>query len=1025
MRQGVVSLAVLLAVLHVAGAAQDTLPPGQGGYVHSLGLPDVYKPYFGLSLGLSRDDGDHLASQLRAGLFRDIGNPVTELVGWDLEAYGGTRDLHADYGARVFLLSHIVGVGAGVEYSVREGRGSPLAMIVVPGRRGGILGSGSDFRLEWLPRRRQSVNFGVTFPVGQPNRGKTRPIRDYVALRAERPRALTYRPTDSTLLDALERVREHAMWINQLTVPALGGLSADPGRAAAEAVAPLKSHLAHHSVEEEIRAYHRELVRAFSIAISGRPAADGGSTPRGITAAASARAILLDRVLFPYNRLIGQPKKEDTTREFALHARGVFARWLAMSSTVSPERDEACLYVFQRLLDIVESLRAANHRTWHDSRVVWLPLQLALLPEDYDEQTELDSIISRAVGHYVTHGNRIWYVLNDRFQLELVKSIANANKYHVLWIHDFSGLNDAGKPDRLSLYTATRAYLAALRAHLAVYDSTGRLPVYMIFLDQHYFEKHKSRDLLHFLEDPLGRRPELPAGFDTLAVELATAQQQLREAVGRSRLLTAERAQYGEPWLHRLVSVHVSITNPADPSFRSDQILPLLGMPDDVIRDHRKAVIYDVDESAPYGGMAMYGGMGIGEHYVGPAWEDRAIMLQGPVALTLRDEARALLESQGIRGGEVPHVLRPQPKAPDYDHHVAVEIDTMDVGGGVATRAIELQNETGFGLKEISVAEATLFNLMAPGGVVKIPDSLWLNQFLGSLLVGAALRGVRVLVIAPSAASAPGKGWPTLAMMHDLMSRLLGLQHALGAEYAASGGFVRVGLYDPKVGVDNLPDRVRALTQTLQDTPFLRRLYSFDPAVIKVLQQAVGIAEPSIKPDTVPAPVVEGGVQPMLHLKGFLYISGEAWKRLISGPPMVYGLQEYLAQRARQLQGGAAVEETEMADAMQKMGAQVINRVLDSLPDAERACPRPGHCPGLRWVFYLQVGSPNQDYRSMALDGEAATLVSSWTALYAVPDFVLLTGLTAWPETQAELDRLLPPADDRLMAFAWWVRMAL
>jgi hypothetical protein len=61
----------------------------------------------------------------------------------------------------------------------------------------------------------------------------------------------------------------------------------------------------------------------------------------------------------------------------------------------------------------------------------------------------------------------------------------------------------------------------------------------------------------------------------------------------------------------------------------------------------------------------------------------------------------------------------------------------------------------------------------------------------------------------------------------------------------------------------------------------------------------------------------------------------------------------------------------------------------------------------------------------MALDGEAAVLVSGWTSLYAVPDFVLVCGLTTWPDTQEALDRLLPPPSLRQRAFAWWVRMVL
>src|SRR5881628_2757177 len=342
------------------------------------------------------------------------------------------------------------------------------------------------------------------------------------------------------------------------------------------------------------------------------------------------------------------------------------------------------------------------------------------------------------------------------------------------------------------------------------------------------------------------------------------------------------------------------------------------------MRDHRKAVLYDVSEADPYRGMAMFAGMGVSELYAGPAWEDRAIMLQGPVALSLRDEARGLLETQGIRGGMVPHVLRPRPTAPDYDRRVQAEIDSMDAWGGVATRAVEVHNETGFGLKEISVAEATLFNLMSPGGVMKVPDSVWLNQLLASLLTGGALRGVRVLVIAPSAASAPSSGWPVLTLAHDLLSRLLALEHDLAPQLARSGGLLRVGLYHPDVGVDDLRDRVRVLRQTLQRTPFLRELYGFSPDVYRVLDSADAILPARGEGEAPLAIPGDTARRPKLHFKGFLYLSREAWTSVISGPPMALGFEQYLRQRARQLREGPGVEEQIMAVAMQQTGAQVI-----------------------------------------------------------------------------------------------------
>jgi hypothetical protein len=49
------------------------------------------------------------------------------------------------------------------------------------------------------------------------------------------------------------------------------------------------------------------------------------------------------------------------------------------------------------------------------------------------------------------------------------------------------------------------------------------------------------------------------------------------------------------------------------------------------------------------------------------------------------------------------------------------------------------------------------------------------------------------------------------------------------------------------------------------------------------------------------------------------------------------------------------------------------------------------------------------DYRSMVMDGEVQVTVTGWTTLAGLLDFAQLLGLSEWPETQGELDRLLPP----------------
>src|SRR6185436_19234914 len=102
--------------------------------------------------------------------------------------------------------------------------------------------------------------------------------------------------------------------------------------------------------------------------------------------AQGCREILLHDVLLPYDALLGRKKKGDTVRELGIAARGRFGRWLATDDRVAVARREAVLFTFQAVTNILDDLRRIAAREWDDPRLVWLPLQLALLPEDTDEQ---------------------------------------------------------------------------------------------------------------------------------------------------------------------------------------------------------------------------------------------------------------------------------------------------------------------------------------------------------------------------------------------------------------------------------------------------------------------------------------------------------------------------------------------------------------------------------------------------------------------------------------------------------------
>src|SRR4029078_7841752 len=78
-----------------------------------------------------------------------------------------------------------------------------------------------------------------------------------------------------------------------------------------------------------------------------------------------------------------------------------------------------------------------------DSRRVWLPMDLALTFDQYDEQIEVDSLIGRVGGHPFTDGNALTYMRSTDLPLEVARSILAARQYHVMWTHEFMGRQGA------------------------------------------------------------------------------------------------------------------------------------------------------------------------------------------------------------------------------------------------------------------------------------------------------------------------------------------------------------------------------------------------------------------------------------------------------------------------------------------------------------------------------------------------------------------------------------------------------
>ncbi len=1009
----------------VLGVTPTDRPPDRGGYTRTMGIPPLFKTTAGLEYLSYHTSTDHeLGALFTLGVTRYLGNPVVGLLGIGVEGYIGGHASEPDLGGRAYLTVPSLLIGAGVDYNAESDESDLILRLDVPMRRKGIVGAGSAMTFRWLPHREQTFTVGLSIPLGDRDAGRTRPQSDYVKMDSRRPERLQFEnvgDVDSSFVECLRSLRTRAAWVARLTQPFSEYGGADATNAMAPRIAELRAHMEKtdaefpkgHTVNEEIRVYHDALDRAFSIAESGKPLAPGESTPAGRRIAARARVNLLDNVIIPYNSLIGQLKKVDRVSGMVAVAQATFARDILSGDDIEDDQARRVLFVFQSLCDIVAENQVELRERWGDNRHVWLPLQYGLTADEHDTQEELNGIIARTTGQEFTRGNRVWYIMNEEFQYEMARSVRLAEDYHLLWIHDISGVNDNGDPDAVA-YELVRNYVLALTERVRLYNKTGKLPMYIILLDQLYFEANKSRPWMEFLEDPLRRTLSLPRKFDEWEDEIEGLQDDLRRAVDESLTLQVEKKQYGEEWLRNRIRVHVNITNPADYSFYSMKVVGKIPVPDNNMRDHRKIVFYDITEDDPYRGLAMFTGMGIGEHYTGATWEDRALILQGPAALASKNAARFLFKTQGFHDDQIPYPLRARPKPKSYDDAVSHQ-EALRSDYSVRSRVIELHNETGYSPKPLNVAKCVLYTLMPPGSVIKVPDSLWQSYLYASLIAGSSLRGCRSMVIAPSLRAAPSPGATSMARANGLMKRLVVFGNAMDDFMEREGGILKVGLYAPRQRQGDIVGRFQQGTDTHE--PWMDRVYHLNAAMDSAASNAgryleeIGYEAPYLtKEDSLETP--------KLHLKANLFASPQVWDGLMSevGWGKVLKLYvQYLARQQGRARSTAPHSVREVPEELAREVSEVVNGYYDSLtPDQQNAM-----------ISFFTIGSANMDYRSEVMNGEVMVTIGGASGLVGVLDFVLLAGLCEWPATPEQVDELLPPPGWFMRHLSSFIKVAL
>lgn len=998
-------LAVLILILPAGGAFAQSVDSLFAPIPASMGQPDRLRFNWGLGAGY---DFDTDAAEVRVNLDLSTYGLLVPQVGIGaITAEAGLGFADDAFESALGAYFCVPWLRAGAEYNFEREKVSPSFSFEFAPVRGGIFRHGDALRIDYRPIFGE-LQLGVVFVSPFKRYRRTRPVHRYTRLpdgALPRKDIEAFAGVEAAEHGEMEEVLaqiEHAMtWMDRLLTPRFR-----PGKNFSGSAEGYRGHIqrAGHTFNQEDARYHRLLDRAFTLVADGDRSA-------GTSLAAAAERVIFEKILVPYNGLFGQNKKPRTPKGFIEAAVVSFDVAIGQHAATldSAERRRAAREVFRRVAATIEEVADRARRRWYQQhifwlrqgRLVWLPLNYGLRPEQCDTQREVDDIVAALTHQRFTDANHVEYVLNQEFHNELKRMIRETSRYHVFVIHDIRGRYGKNVTDTIGWDVVVDGYIRAFLEAIREIDNgeRTRLPQFIVYLDENFYQDNKSRGIVTYLEN-LYDPPSLDLSDDAVEGRVVAAQKRLRTAITDSPTL----AGVGEDRLREAFRIHVSVTNPYDPIFAADAVM----------RDHRKLTFRDVFEDDPSSGVGILTGQGVGEHYNGPSWEDRSMLVRGPALVALKSAARRLHLSQGYADDEVPAYLRARDFPDDYEKRCAALQER-----GWRTPLLTAFNETGYGDKKATVLKAVLYNLANRRRVVFSMDSLWISDFWAGMFISAALRGAHMFPIAPAAENAPSSALPTMFLMRENLDIMVQARNYFAAEIEQAEGSLHVGLYAHDTPVDDIKRRVDRFLDGISKYPFLQEHLKLHPSVIEMLRaihDEYDRQQAALDKSAVREFELSSEHKPFIHLKAQLLTSFEALKviELEEWAPI---LRKYVEIRRKQVNGLPNEGITPALLRIREGGADDLHGAFKKRIAASE---------DFEWeraVYLLTIGSHNQDRRGMLLDGEALLAVAGLDAMIALADLMFIVGTAEWPRTSEELITLFPKGDLGLIARASrWIK---